>query len=467
MIHWMPSEILGEIFGHCVDECHRQEICTFHVRSAVIVLANVCTRWRVVVLRTPRLWDRVSFHRRLSSVPVCVDELMQRSAARPLEVTIIFSEYIYSAYWQRVSHDSSVSILQQLLQSSVFQARVGRLEAALNLFWYRHVVIATPVFDVLHTLNLTLCGPNDEADIWSVCSRFRNAPSLRNVLLRSLGAVIIRQCLPPLPFAQLETLEFDIPVDALVVHSILKRSLSLRKAIFPRIVNDTRYSTIDITRLPAATSLPLLETFIGTGRLSLKFELGKYPLLQAFTLPSLKTFELSARSPSARADMSLSFLPSFQRRSGFSLTTLRIVGPLPAAPVLSFIQNNPEVQSLTVENQDGGIFALLTCIPDRPPLLPHLQELTVVVHTGDSDVSLLNHGGEDLAEMLRSRLTRPADPQSYGSAPLRAVTLQIPGEALDETAEVMIRRMREGGHILEPAKSTMPDWVEYYTNRDN
>ncbi|KAJ7055213.1 hypothetical protein C8F01DRAFT_994541, partial [Mycena amicta] len=56
-IRRIPSEILGEIFGHCVQECHRKRISTLEGESAVSVLARVCSRWRLASRGTPHLWD--------------------------------------------------------------------------------------------------------------------------------------------------------------------------------------------------------------------------------------------------------------------------------------------------------------------------------------------------------------------------------------------------------------------------
>ncbi|KAJ7656110.1 hypothetical protein DFH06DRAFT_1046007, partial [Mycena polygramma] len=53
----LPAEILGEIFIICRDESHNDpEHGTTDSDYAPMVLTHVCSRWRQVALRMPRLW---------------------------------------------------------------------------------------------------------------------------------------------------------------------------------------------------------------------------------------------------------------------------------------------------------------------------------------------------------------------------------------------------------------------------
>ncbi|KZP06125.1 hypothetical protein FIBSPDRAFT_705957, partial [Athelia psychrophila] len=45
-IRQMPAEIITDIFLHCIEDS----------LAHPILLASICSRWRAIVLASPRLW---------------------------------------------------------------------------------------------------------------------------------------------------------------------------------------------------------------------------------------------------------------------------------------------------------------------------------------------------------------------------------------------------------------------------
>ncbi|THU81283.1 hypothetical protein K435DRAFT_693911, partial [Dendrothele bispora CBS 962.96] len=56
-----PSEILGEIFGFCCSEYglsvkREKSLEPFQVNAPALVLSQICSRWRDVMISSPSLW---------------------------------------------------------------------------------------------------------------------------------------------------------------------------------------------------------------------------------------------------------------------------------------------------------------------------------------------------------------------------------------------------------------------------
>ncbi|KAF9016227.1 hypothetical protein BDZ89DRAFT_899818, partial [Hymenopellis radicata] len=53
----IPSELLAEIFHHCIPKTYRlRELDALDPRGAPWLFSEVCRRWRELVLNTPQLW---------------------------------------------------------------------------------------------------------------------------------------------------------------------------------------------------------------------------------------------------------------------------------------------------------------------------------------------------------------------------------------------------------------------------
>ncbi|KAJ7145112.1 hypothetical protein C8R43DRAFT_550704 [Mycena crocata] len=126
----LPSEILSEIFTYCVGQ---QDGCRPRVVSAI------CSRWREVVLSTPRLWCDIYLREeeiRLPSLHSLLSLQLERSAQVPL--SIVFS-YL---------HDD-ISILELLLTAS---DRWQSLDLDLTTDQHEHVRGSSNHFPLLRKL---------------------------------------------------------------------------------------------------------------------------------------------------------------------------------------------------------------------------------------------------------------------------------------------------------------------------
>nr|GAT50006.1 predicted protein [Mycena chlorophos] len=86
----LPTEILGEIFGHVLPE--------YPARSAIVgldspyALAEVCHRWREIVMDTPRFWAGLTIalhnNRLLPFKLEFIQKALERSKTRPLSILL-------------------------------------------------------------------------------------------------------------------------------------------------------------------------------------------------------------------------------------------------------------------------------------------------------------------------------------------------------------------------------------------
>ncbi|KAF8883105.1 hypothetical protein BD779DRAFT_1540661 [Infundibulicybe gibba] len=81
-LRYFPPELLVEIFGHAVTMVHAR---LFMEHPPPLMLMEVCTRWRRIVLDTPRLWTRI-----LANHPM-IDSWITRSRELPLRIELDLS----------------------------------------------------------------------------------------------------------------------------------------------------------------------------------------------------------------------------------------------------------------------------------------------------------------------------------------------------------------------------------------
>jgi hypothetical protein len=81
-IYRIPTEILSEIFLHCLVE----DSDGFDAEEAPLLLNFVCSKWRTVAISTPQLWSSISL-----DLPPCggiemLETWLSRSSASPLKI---------------------------------------------------------------------------------------------------------------------------------------------------------------------------------------------------------------------------------------------------------------------------------------------------------------------------------------------------------------------------------------------
>ncbi|KAJ6571486.1 hypothetical protein B0H19DRAFT_1130095 [Mycena capillaripes] len=253
----LPPEIISEIFSHFVKK--RVAIPRREEEDGPLVLATVCRTWLQICFSTPSLWASVVIRDAVEwdwkdDVPLrFLERWLSRAKTHPLDITIyapsselsrvypILSQY--STQWQRFAF-----LLDDDFPTDMFYGRVSALT----------------------TLELFL-----DEDILVKCSTFSEAPSLREVTLRSLPSEPLQVIL--LPWIQLTHLKLG-------GYRSLHDSLEILQETPNLEVLD-----IKVEDEPTATSLQptlaRLHTFI--------FSFGDNgTMLDHLILPALKTIEL-------------------------------------------------------------------------------------------------------------------------------------------------------------------------------
>lgn len=122
----IPSELLSEIFLHCVDpEGGMNLLNTIHVP---LLVSWICTRWRKTALATPRLWSRLSLQ---------LDSVHPRSSDNTVTLDA-----------GSTSSPSSSKMQQEMVRACL--ERSGQCPLTVYVFWEEAPFLAShPVLDAL------------------------------------------------------------------------------------------------------------------------------------------------------------------------------------------------------------------------------------------------------------------------------------------------------------------------------
>ncbi|KAF7350465.1 F-box domain-containing protein [Mycena venus] len=252
----LPPEITAEIFSHYVGT-------STHIpprSGGPLVLAEVCTRWREICLSTCSLWASVSIDDRCNWNHQVNLLLLQRWMARAgnhlLDLNI----------WMRSS--SPFPILSQY--SSRWRSLRFRLNASVPFPFPNGTRVLALV-----RLDITIPNPHVAVTV----TAFREAPSLREVLLSSLGP---SQSIL-LPFVQLTFLRlWRISLQQCL--DMLKETPKLE--VLSVDTATSRHSSLQFVSPTLSMVFPHLHT--------LSFCTGSSTVLDHFTLPALETLKLTS-----------------------------------------------------------------------------------------------------------------------------------------------------------------------------
>ncbi|THU81275.1 hypothetical protein K435DRAFT_693917 [Dendrothele bispora CBS 962.96] len=89
-----PSEILGEIFGLCCSEYslsfnRKKALGDFQVDAPALILSQICSRWRDVIISLPSLWSRMTVnfaYDRVRRAKPLIELYLFRSKSAPLSL---------------------------------------------------------------------------------------------------------------------------------------------------------------------------------------------------------------------------------------------------------------------------------------------------------------------------------------------------------------------------------------------
>ncbi|KAF8630412.1 hypothetical protein AX15_002963 [Amanita polypyramis BW_CC] len=297
----MPIEIVQKIFLHCLpnDEYTRPDR-----RSAPLLLTQVCSSWRDVALKTPRLWNslwiqlsRSNVDRRLNTMATW----LQRSAACTLSLY---------AQVQSTGLDP-VHLFFLLLEA--YRPRWKDLRLVLPLNWARLAIRilsrATPLLEVFRIR----VAKSQDSFLQALQTSFILTDTLAPRLRHLSWGITGLQRLPCLPrLSQLEELDIDYELSASECVGILRECHNLVSCEFWKI---TDISNSFNTKFPVTLSK--------LRYISLHSTVGAGVLLDFLTLPALVRLKIAFIGSAGGQNLwSQSGFNNFVARSACSLRDL-------------------------------------------------------------------------------------------------------------------------------------------------
>ena len=179
-IRRLPNETLAEIFIYCLPWFSKKKKVdkrsSFHQDQAPLLLGQICSRWRAIVLSTQELWSfiQIEFGKRTLQHDVeCMSVWLERSGTYPL--SFILGERNDSVFSDVEWHGPSM--VETILPTS---NRWQHME----IHGLRDTIIGlSPVRDklpLLQSISVRMYDPNFQGII---CDAFELAPALRTVYL--------------------------------------------------------------------------------------------------------------------------------------------------------------------------------------------------------------------------------------------------------------------------------------------
>ncbi|KAJ7656104.1 hypothetical protein DFH06DRAFT_1411856, partial [Mycena polygramma] len=228
-IRCVPAEILSEIFIASRDDSLDSEP-EYEITSpnfAPILLTRVCSRWRMVALCTPRLWNNVELFTDafVDGRQMLIKEILDRSCRAPLCITLAnppdwsmmgMGGGNRERRWLDIIWDCSHRLRHISLDVCPDDAR--------SQMFPRHTI-----FPQLSSLEILVDG-DDELDMYTILDSFASAPLLRSLTLDLLG--LDSEALFPatFPSSQLTMLNIDAAVTTFGARDILLQCAALETA---------------------------------------------------------------------------------------------------------------------------------------------------------------------------------------------------------------------------------------------
>ncbi|KAJ7656108.1 hypothetical protein DFH06DRAFT_475808 [Mycena polygramma] len=379
LIRCIPAEILSEIFVACRDaSLDEPEYEITNPHHALTLLTQVCSRWRLVALRTPRLWNNVRLltDAFVDGRQMFIKEILDRSCSAPLSITLAnppdwsmmgMGGGDTKRRWLDIVWDSSHRLRHISLDIYSDDARPQMFP--------RHAD-----FPQLSSLEILVDG-DDELDMHTVLDSFASAPLLRSLTLR-LQYLGSENLFPAsFPASQLTTLNIDAAFTTFGARDILVQCTALETAKLPNLFD------WESDQLPpwqdncTLHHLIELDISIGSGT-------GVAEILDTFTLPKLTSLSIqSSPSWSGDLDRSAETLLALSARSRFSLTHLSLVRQdLTLPELVSLLTILPTLETLVIKHCTSVAVPLLEtlardpAVPADAPALTHLHLAVLEIH---------------------------------------------------------------------------------------
>ncbi|KAG2145450.1 uncharacterized protein EDB93DRAFT_1151104 [Suillus bovinus] len=264
----LPTEILSQIFIHCLPET--KLLLSPSTLKAPMLLTGICRRWREVTLGTPDLWCRLYVEvddRDWEQAAFCYDLWLKRSRGRPLSLALgrYHSTKLRSLLQPYITHITSLRVSTCFSQGE----------------WPQLFLTDLPALQELAILGMT------NVDIPTIAQFISRLPStMRSLKFIDMG-----------PFFDIERLSSLSPVWAHLTDvqiTVLNPNAALHLLrLCPNLSSLTFHVVLDQEEsLNSFTHTKLQSLGIPHGTLSKRL---LSDLLNALTLPNLRTLEVKAR----------------------------------------------------------------------------------------------------------------------------------------------------------------------------
>ncbi|KAF8149230.1 hypothetical protein K438DRAFT_1988993 [Mycena galopus ATCC 62051] len=407
VIRRFPAEILSHIFIICRDnDLTESDYTITDPTRAPILLSHVCSRWRMVALSTPRLWNAVTL---LTSAfirgrELVVEEILGRSRSVPLHVAL---ETPSPFPWQNWIMISSVATTGGDYADRRWLDIVWNCQHRLETIsmeissedTYPNIFPVQANFPLLSSLKLSIAG-DEEPNLEAILNSFQSAPLLQALEIDLQFACDVYFLDTAFPWSQLTDLVISAPLTVLGARDLLPLCTAL--------VSATLHDLFEHFEEDGTPPPPATGTLDNLARLDISARHAEGALvLEAITAPNLTHLSLSSQ-----ADPSIHTLLAFHARSQFPLTYLALSGQrISCSQLFSFLRLLPILETLVIDECScikDRLFRILTCPSANAPVayaltLPHLTTLEIHPLT-----SLTGTIVADMAEYLHRDAGNPA-----------------------------------------------------------
>ncbi|KAJ7656050.1 hypothetical protein DFH06DRAFT_475407 [Mycena polygramma] len=390
----LPVEVLGQIFISCRDSSLGEpKYQTTNPAYAPRVLTHVCSRWRMVALSTPRLWDNIQLPTSAFMGGEKIgQEILAHSCHVPLSLALLrpntwidmpsVDDYNHRR-WLDVVWDCSHRL--QSISLTIHQQAVAL-----------HMLPLHTAFPRLSSIDM-LVDYGSRPDLRTILESFQTAPLLRSLNLRSTAE--FEGGLPEaiFPWSQLTNVDLTRALSIGGARHVLAQCPALASArlccLFER-DTDRSSSPRELCTLRHLSELDI----------SINWGTGIAVLLDKFSMPQLSSLSLF----SFVLDPPATTLLALHARSQLSLTHLSLRHQdLALLELISLLDVFPTLETLVIENctctSDYLFDALMAPAADQPRLA-HGRLLTLEIHP----ISYLTgHVVACAAEYLAARVGDP------------------------------------------------------------
>ncbi|KIM35277.1 hypothetical protein M413DRAFT_449852 [Hebeloma cylindrosporum] len=316
----LPVEIICEIFEkfmeddllHPIRDDTPIPLVSHTCRSDPTKLGQICSRWRAVAIKLPKLWSNILIYNPKLSQVHLTNVWLERSENTPLNLEISYDS-------GKRTYD--IGAAAQILES--FIAHLGRwkkfhLNVSMELLKPLFGMVDSPHRPLLlECVDVHFHDFLAEVDIDAIWKYFHSLPTLRQVVWHS---------------RELTNFPRHAPSQLTHVHARFSVAISDILSFLPQIplIQELQFEELRLPSKnpPITASPPLLLQDLRVLRIR-SYEVAATSLLARLTCPSLESLEINHCNHFSRpeSNQDLQELPRFMRRSGCCLQRLKLCDP--------------------------------------------------------------------------------------------------------------------------------------------